>query len=95
MRWASTAMALLAVGCGHPPVIVPDPGATPSGCRYPEGALEPMTEGEPIAPYLWPSALDAQRTPRSLSLLEVHCNEDADFDWTPFDFMLIVSLPAW
>ena len=95
MRWSSVWLSLLAVGCGHPPVLVPSPGETPLGCKYPEGALEPMTEGEPIAPYNWPLALDAQSTPRNLSFLELHCNEDSDYDWTPFDFMLIVSLPAW
>lgn len=89
-------LPLLSWACGGtPPIIVPSPGTTPSGCSYPAGAVEPMTEGEPLAPYSWPLAYDQARTPRTLSLLEAHCNEDADYDWSPYDRLFFVSLPAW
>lgn len=96
MRGWAALLPLVSVACGgSPPVIVPSPGTTPSGCGYPAGAVEPMTLGEPLAPYTWPLALDADRTPRTLNLLEAHCAEDPDYDWAPYDRLFFVSLPAW
>ena len=91
-RLLALALAVLNVGCAGPGAVDGDPEVP---CDYPAGAAEPMAQGEVINSYVWPTALDADRTERSLNLTEVHCNEDGDIDWSPFDMLLFVSIPAW
>ncbi|MEN0062550.1 MAG: hypothetical protein AAGA48_10405 [Myxococcota bacterium] len=63
---------------------------------YPEGAVEPMALGEVISPYRWPNAsLRADGTLVSLNLRQAPCALDDDIDWSPFDVLLFVSIPAW
>lgn len=61
---------------------------------YPD-FVDPMTFGETIPPYQWPSALEADGTERTLDLVEVFLDTDEDIDWSPFDKLLFVSIPAW
>lgn len=79
----------LGAGCnGTPPL---DAGP----CGYPDGAVEPMAEGAVIWPYRWSTALLADRTSKSLDLAAVHCRTDDDVEWSPFDVLLFISIPAW
>ena len=64
-------------------------------CAYPEGAVEPMAEGEVLAAYSWPEAIHLDGRTATLELSEVPCAGDDDIDWSPFDVLLFVSLPAW
>jgi hypothetical protein len=63
---------------------------------YPPDPVEPMALGEPLAPYAWPEArhLGTGQT-ATLDLGQVPCAIDDDIDWSPFDVLLFVSIPAW
>lgn len=67
------------------------------GETYPAGAVEPMALGEVFSPYAWPTAVahasDGARF--ALDLANVPCALDPDIDWSPFDVLLFVSIPAW
>lgn len=63
---------------------------------YPEGAVEPMALNEVISPYAWPDARHrSDGRQATLELGHVPCNTDDDIDWSPFDVLLFVSIPAW
>ena len=63
---------------------------------YPDGAVEPMALGEVISPYRWPNAsLRSDGSLVSVDLAEAPCAMDDDIDWSPFDVLLFVSIPAW
>ena len=63
---------------------------------YPAGAAEPMAVGSVLFPYRWPEARRLDRSGRvALDLALAPCNVDPDIDWSPFDVLLFVSLPAW
>lgn len=70
-----------------------DDDATP--CEYPADANPVMTVGDPLVAYSWPSALDANRGDAPLDLEQVHCDDDPNREWSPFDVLLFVSIPAW
>lgn len=101
MRTLSPAFGLLlAAGCQSMTVDPPvTPDGTPPDCvdaSYPAGVVEPMALGETLAPYAWPVALHRGRGEQaSLDLADVPCNTDDDIDWSPFDVLLFVSIPAW
>ena len=87
---------LFLVACGSPAEVrdTDDPGPPCTG--YPEGAVEPMALGEVLSPYAWPSArslVDGTQLP--LDLANVPCAVDPGIDWSPFDVLLFVSIPAW
>ena len=67
-----------------------------ANCEYPSGAVEPMALGEVLTPYSWPVAkhLDGVRE-NALDLANVPCAVDPVIDWSPFDVLLFVSIPAW
>lgn len=65
-----------------------------AGCEYP-AFVSPMTEGEAIAPWSWATALDGMGVSRGLAMRDVFCNTDDDMDWSPFDLLLFISIPAW
>jgi hypothetical protein len=83
-------------GAGSEPLT---PDGTPPDCAggesYPQGAAEPMALGEVISPYSWPSAIHRDGRRASIDLGVVPCNTDPDIDWSPFDVLLFVSIPAW
>lgn len=91
-RLSSALVALL--GCGEqlPPV---DTSPTEGGCAYPVGAVDPMAEGEVLYPYRWPVAKHRDGRDGAVDLATVPCNTDPDIDWSPFDVLLFVSIPAW
>lgn len=105
MRTLLTWLTLLA-GCARPeggpaPADSNDsdtPGADtdPGGCRYPSGATEPMMLGQVLRPYRWPDArsrVDGRQV--ALDLAHAPCDTAEDIDWSPFDVLLFVSIPAW
>lgn len=76
--------------------VVPDNVVDCVDTTYPSGAVEPMALGEVISPYRWPNAsLRADGTSVSVNLRQVPCASDDDIDWSPFDVLLFVSIPAW
>jgi hypothetical protein len=91
-RLLALALAVLNVGCAG---TAANDGDMPAPCDYPAGAAEPMAQGQVSNSYVWPAALEANRTERSLNLTEVYCDADDDIDWSPFDMLLFVSIPAW
>jgi hypothetical protein len=67
-----------------------------NACAYPEGAVEPMTVGSVLTPYSWPEAIDRRSGARvALDLANVPCDVDEIIDWSPFDVLVFISLPAW
>jgi hypothetical protein len=64
-------------------------------CTYPAGAVEPMALNEVLSPYSWPRALRADGRDVPLALEKVPCATDPDIDWSPFDVLLFISIPAW
>lgn len=87
------------LGCAGSTVGTDDSGAADdtatSGCDYPAGAVEPMAEGAVLTPYRWPEARHLDGRTGSLDLRRVHCDSDPDIDWSPFDVLAFISLPAW
>lgn len=69
--------------------------AVDPSCAYPDGAVDPMAVGEVISPYRWPRAIHADGRDQPLDLAHVPCNTDPDIDWSPFDMLVFVSIPAW
>jgi hypothetical protein len=88
----------MATGDDVAPPIVPDataPSCT-AGDTYPSPAVEPMALGEILFPYSWPAAVHrGSAVSAVLDLANVPCNLDAATDWSPFDVLLFVSIPAW
>jgi hypothetical protein len=79
-------------------VLTPDgePPDCEGGQLYPEGAVEPMALGEVLSPYRWPDAIHRGTGQRvALDLQHVPCGVDPEIDWSPFDVLLFVSIPAW
>jgi hypothetical protein len=67
-----------------------------SDATYPEGAVEPMALNEVLTPYRWPVAVDRRTGERlPLDLAAAPCDTDPEIDWTPFEALLFVSIPAW
>ncbi|MCA9571049.1 MAG: hypothetical protein KC656_24580 [Myxococcales bacterium] len=95
MRWLATgALLALAAGCRSVPHTTDTPNDVCDG--YPAGATRPMTEGEVLYPYSWPEAVDiASGTRVPLDLGQAPCDTDPNIDWSPFDVLLFVSIPAW
>ena len=67
-------------------------GASP--CTYPGGAVEPMALNQVLTPYSWPDARHRDGRTGSIDLEQAHCDQ-GDIDWSPFDVLLFVSLPAF
>lgn len=82
-----------------------DDGATDNGatddvaadCAYPEDAQNKMALGAVLKAYSWPTAFhrDGREGEFDLELEQVPCESDPDIDWSPFDVLLFVSIPAW
>ncbi len=69
---------------------------TETNCTYPAGANEVMTLGDVLLPYGWNRAIHrSDGRDGTIDLEQVPCNTDDDIDWSPFDVLLFVSIPAW
>ena len=87
--------ALLFAGCATPPERVE--GTPEDACDgYPEDAVRPMELKSVLFPYSWPEAKNlATGAIEALDLGQVPCATDEAIDWSPFDVLLFVSIPAW
>ena len=85
---------LALVACGNPSNQIPT-HTTPDGCSYPEDSVDPMKQGKPLAAYWWNKALHRDGREAKLDLGRVPCNDSEEIDWSPFDVLLFVSIPAW
>lgn len=85
-------LALLA-GC-TPERVVETPD---TACAdYPPDAVRPMEEGSVLYPYAWPEALGlSSNFSGALDLGFAPCDTDPEIDWSPFDILYFVSIPAW
>jgi hypothetical protein len=91
--WAAFAAL---VGCGGSSV--PRETGTPNtACdAYPANAVRPMEVGAVLYPYAWPVARNlADQRELPLDLGKVPCATDPDIDWSPFDVLLFISVPAY
>lgn len=71
----------------------PDTGPA---CGYPSGAeVEPMMRGMPLWAYRWPEAIDGIGRNFPIDLVEVACETDENIDWSPFDVLVFIAIPAW
>ena len=64
-------------------------------CEYPPGSVDPMDLDEVLTAYSWPVAKTPSGADSHLDMDEVHCDEQSDFSWSPFDVLVFVSIPAW
>lgn len=72
-----------------------DGGPGNADCDYPSGAVSPMALDQVITDYTWRNAVHSDGREARLDLHEAHCDSSADIDWSPFDVLLFVSIPAW
>ncbi|TNE88169.1 MAG: hypothetical protein EP330_16060 [Deltaproteobacteria bacterium] len=95
MRFLTPSLLLLAAcaGGGGDPTdeLLTDSAAD---CDYPQAA-EPMALNQPLAAYSWAQSLRADGATVALDLATAFCNSDTSYDWSPHDYMLFVSVPAW
>ena len=56
---------------------------------------DPMALGEVMPAFSWPDARHLDGRTASLELEKTACNDDDDIDWSPFDVLVFVSIPAW
>lgn len=64
-------------------------------CAYPEGSTEPMEVGEVLTPYRWETGIHGDGREATVDLETMPCASDDVIDWSPFDVLLFVSIPAW
>lgn len=64
-------------------------------CTYPAGPVEPMAVGSVLWPYNWPEAIDGTGQNFPIDLEQVACNTDPNIDWSPFDVLVFIAIPAW
>ena len=71
-------------------------GATAGPCAYPASVVDPMSLAGVMPAFSWPSARSMVDGAKSaIDLTTAHCASDVDIDWSPFDVLLFVSIPAW
>lgn len=89
--WPGLGLLGLLAGCAG------EPAPLPETCDdYPAGAAEPMAVGEVLSPYRWPIAFHrSDGRQEDVDLSAVPCAGDPDIDWSVFDLLVFVSIPAW
>ena len=94
---ATLALAGCAGGAGDGNPIPRMEGTPSAACDgYPEGAVRPMEVDSVLFPYSWPEAVNmVDGSFTALDLGQVPCATDPVIDWSPFDVLLFVSIPAW
>jgi hypothetical protein len=48
-----------------------------------------------ITPYTWPNAIHGDGRMAPLDLADAPCGTDGTIEWSPFDVLLFISIPAW
>ncbi len=85
-------------GANPEPEPNPEPAPNPEpepGCSYPAGAPAVMALDQVLPTYSWSESIDAAGNNVPLDVTNVPCDNDANIDWSPFDVLLFVSIPAW
>jgi hypothetical protein len=77
---------------GPPDTGPPDTGP---GCEYPLGGVEPMMRNMTLWHYAWPEAIDGMGRNFPIDLEAVACTADENIDWSPFDVLVFIAIPAW
>ena len=72
-----------------------DDSSNDVACDYPAGAVDPMALDEVLTPYSWATGIHADGRTANVDLGTMPCATDGDIDWSPFDVLLFVSIPAW
>lgn len=93
--WLSTLVMGALAGCSTPPTRSVN---TPDGAcaDYPANAVRPMELGSVLFPYSWTQTTHLRTgSDATIDLGQVPCASDDEIDWSPFDVLLFVSIPAW
>ena len=69
-------------------------GTTTPPCEAPTPGAE-MALGEVMPAFSWSDARHMDGRTASLELGKVACNGDDDIEWSPFDALVFMSIPAW
>lgn len=64
-------------------------------CAYPFSYDTAMLEGAILEPFGWKTARHRDGREAPLYMEEVFCNDAPDMDWSPFDVLVFVAIPAW
>ena len=88
-------LAPLLAGCAATQVPPIDTAPTPDGCSYPGDAVHPMEEGGKLYPYRWKTAQHRDGRSATVDMHDVPCASSEEIDWSPFDVLVFISLPAW
>lgn len=77
------------------PVDTSPPEKKTPPCEHPVSFDTSMGQGALLEPFGWKVArhLDGREAP--LFMERVFCNDDPDIDWSPFDVLVFVAIPAW
>ena len=86
---------LAACGTGASPADLDTALGTENACAYPEGARNKLKDGGVMPTWYWEDARHRDGRTASLEIEKIPCNSDDDIDWSPFDVLLFVSIPAW
>ncbi len=73
----------------------PDAEPEMAPCSYPILPPSTLALDDTFPRTSYPNMLDAARNSYTLDMEEVNCATDADIDWSPFDVLLFISIPAW
>lgn len=71
-----------------------DTGPEKPLCSHP-AAPEDMAEGEILKPYGWKVAYHRDGRQLPLFMERAYCNDQKEIDWSPFDVLVFVAIPAW
>lgn len=94
-RWSASLLSLLlwpGLACGT--TGEPEPDGDPPDCAYPD-APDTMALGSALPSFRWGVSQTATGEGGAVDMHRAYCDEDANREWSPFDLLLFVSIPAW
>ncbi|MBX2799444.1 MAG: hypothetical protein KTR31_17345 [Myxococcales bacterium] len=102
MRHTILLLTITALGCAGAPADPLTPRSTGPACdegeTYLEHDVDPvaMELGGVMYPHRWPEGEHRGTGLRTeVDLGAIPCGTSSDIDWSPFDVLLFVSIPAW